>query len=1242
MTDDRTRDEAATDTDIGTDATMAPPDASDGTAATIAAPVATPVPSQPVVEGANATLLGAPPAPRLPARRQRRTSGGSLAEEMRGASADRLHEVDRDEYEVMGEFARGGLGRIFRALDHRSGRIVAIKEVLRADNDIVVRFAREALVTANLQHPSIVPVYEIGRWPSGEPFFAMKLVSGKSLDELVKAATSTAERLALLPHVIDVADALAYAHSEHIIHRDLKPANVLVGAYGETVVIDWGLAKNLVTGEETRELPTTPSMDDGRMVHADPTDSSETIAGAVVGTPAYMAPEQARGEPLDERADVYAIGAMLYQILGGARPYASARTVEEILLQIIEGPPRPLREFAPELPRELIAIVEKAMAPDARHRYADAKGLAADLRRFSTGQLVAAHQYSAWQLISRWVRANRAVVATASVAVVALALFGAYSVHRIRSERDEASRQRGLAISEQHVAEHRLGEGLQELARQALVANAPERALPLLVGAFAAQPEGQPILRVLAARAVGAYQGLTSTVIADDATFSAQPIADGSLIVAAGNDNKLTAWDARTGAPRWRVDGPHHALLSPDEKRVLGAAGNELMICAVADGTKTNRWPIGSAAATPSAELFEVLAWSPDGAMIAAGGGDGTIVVAGTSSSSLVSIANAHAGKIRAVEFSPDGKRIASGGDDGQVRIWQVDGIAANSHALATLPANKGAITIEWLDDDHVIVADLAGGASEWSISSKAVVQHFDHGDPLYGATLSPDHSTLATYAQDERVMVWDVGSGAKLATLGNHGPGVNQAIWVDASRATNSGDDAYRLVTSDESGVARVWQARRGALVQTLPSADNIFSLAQSHGRVVISGRGRRIRLWDVAAMNGLRAIGRHTGRVRRALFDASGKTIYTASGDGTAAAIDVATGAIRFTVGASSPSIEAPLSAGGAPPAVDPHGMRWIDLSPDGKTIATSAEDGVVALWNAADGTPLRTVVGHVGWVRTVRFSRDGSSIITAGQDGTARRWDVASGKELLRVTGERSIQDARLSNDGSRLITLTAESPEKKRDGQPVTIWDASTGAKLSGATLENSRLAELTFDRDGMLFTAQSSGATVVDPATAKTVRVVDQSMIYSLDTSQDGASIVSGNAGGKLAMHSGRTGAMLFSWSADAHIVVFARLRADGKLLASVGGDMVVRLWDPRTGEQLDSLPPLSEPAVNLTFSPDGRQLLVGGMGGYLWLWNVGPFDGDAAALAARNECANPLRLDGTALLPATLKPCSAK
>ena len=362
-----------------------------------------------------------------------------------GDAADltRAVTIDRDMYALGAEIARGGMGRIVAARDRRLGREVAIKEVLRRDPRVERRFEREIRITARLQHPAIINVLEAGVWPTGEPFYVMKKVEGRSLDAAIDATRSIRERLGLLSHVSAVADALAYAHSRRVIHRDLKPANVLVGAFGETVVIDWGLAKDLTEtnasgddhadwiGDQDSDRSGAPSAGDATASVA-PDDvpsgiddrAGLTRAGSAIGTPAYMPPEQACGDTVDERADVYALGAMLYHVLGGQAPYADEGSAAAVIAAVTRRSPRPLRSLEPDLPRDLVTIVEKAMAREPGDRYENAGTLAHDLKRFETGQLVRAHEYSAAALVRRWMRRNRGIVATAGVAVV-IALVGA-------------------------------------------------------------------------------------------------------------------------------------------------------------------------------------------------------------------------------------------------------------------------------------------------------------------------------------------------------------------------------------------------------------------------------------------------------------------------------------------------------------------------------------------------------------------------------------------------------------------------------------------------------------------------------------------------------------------------------------------------------------------------------------------------------------------------------------------------
>ena len=217
------------------------------------------------------------------------------------------------------ELARGGMGIVYRGWDTLFNREMAVK-VLHADHacleELRWRFVKEAWITSRLQHPSIVPVYDLGEFPDGRPYFLMQLVRGQSLSKLLADRATPAEGLAHLAKVFEkVCQAMAYAHSMRIIHRDLKPSNIMLAEFGVVKVMDWGVTKDLA---ET-EIPSAVAEQE----LAEPFPPDRTSSGRVLGTPAYMAPEQARGEPVDERADVFGLGAILCEILTGKPPYGT-------------------------------------------------------------------------------------------------------------------------------------------------------------------------------------------------------------------------------------------------------------------------------------------------------------------------------------------------------------------------------------------------------------------------------------------------------------------------------------------------------------------------------------------------------------------------------------------------------------------------------------------------------------------------------------------------------------------------------------------------------------------------------------------------------------------------------------------------------------------------------------------------------------------------------------------------------
>ncbi len=366
-----------------------------------------------------------------------------------------------ERYRLGAELGRGGMGRVVEAFDTLLGRTVAFKEVLpNAAGSLARRFRREVEITARLEHPSIVPLYDAGTTPDGRPYYVMRRVTGQPLDQLIGKTRSLADRTAFLPNMLAACEAIAHAHKRGVIHRDLKPGNILVGELGETVVIDWGLAKIVGEKDFSTNQPTVPSS----------ADSLQTQIGSVFGTPGFMAPEQARGEELDTAGDVFALGACLYHVLAG-RPPVKGTSATEVIASTLKHEIKPLRDVAEGVPAELAAIVGKALAYEAKQRYANAGELAEDLRRYTTGQLVAAHDYTRVQRLVRFARRNRAPLSVAALALAGVAVVSWIGVHSVMKERDVANAARAEAIAKGEQAQKQAAE-LARRADQLIVARA--------------------------------------------------------------------------------------------------------------------------------------------------------------------------------------------------------------------------------------------------------------------------------------------------------------------------------------------------------------------------------------------------------------------------------------------------------------------------------------------------------------------------------------------------------------------------------------------------------------------------------------------------------------------------------------------------------------------------------------------------------------------------------------------------
>ena len=448
-------------------------------------------------------------------------------------------------YRFGAELGRGGMGRVVEAFDTQLGRTVALKEVLPTGGaNVVKRFQREVQITARLEHASIVPLYDAGRTSDGRPFYVMRKVGGRPLDQLIAKARGLPERLALLPNVAAAIDAIAHAHRRGVIHRDIKPQNILVGELGETVVIDWGLAKVL---GETHDDADDNAIDALAPIVPSAADSLKTQLGAVFGTPGFMAPEQARGEELDPRGDVFALGATLYHLLAGKPPVAGT-SATEMIASTMKSEIVPITHVTPGVPAELATIIAKALAGEAKDRYASAGALAEDVHAFLTGQLVAAHRYTRYQRIARFARRHRAALAVAASAAVAVAALAWFSVARIITERDAARAARGeaevqRATAEQSAAEAKLrADQLLVAHARTLVATNPTEAIASLKQLESSSPAVLDEARALARSAValGVAWGLPSL---DGPTLTFAMTRDGKRLVQTNRAGDLQVVD---------------------------------------------------------------------------------------------------------------------------------------------------------------------------------------------------------------------------------------------------------------------------------------------------------------------------------------------------------------------------------------------------------------------------------------------------------------------------------------------------------------------------------------------------------------------------------------------------------------------------------------------------------------------------------------------------------------------------
>jgi serine/threonine protein kinase/tetratricopeptide (TPR) repeat protein len=429
-------------------------------------------------------------------------------------------------FRVLRPHAHGGLGAVFVALDTELHREVALKQILdhHADDPISrQRFLLEAEVTGGLEHPGVVPVYGLGAYADGRPYYAMRFIQGDSLKQAIdrfhsdeglqnypgRSASGGLELRKLLRRFTDVCNAIAYAHSRGVLHRDIKPGNVIVGRYGETLVVDWGLAKAVGRAD----LGSAPGVQ--TLVPSSSSGLAETLPGSALGTPSYMSPEQAAGEldRLGPRSDVYSLGATLYCLLTGKPPFLGDDP-GLILRQVQQGELPAPRTLDPTIDRALEAVCLKAMALQPEDRYASPRELAEDVERWMADEPVAARREPFSRRARRWARRNRTAVAAALVALGA-GVVGLGAVAGVQSRANRALRKANDATK-------------QALAQSEESRKQAEAVSTFLVGAFRSPDPW------LTGRDVKVADVLDRASAELDEKFAGAPVTKGALLDALG------------------------------------------------------------------------------------------------------------------------------------------------------------------------------------------------------------------------------------------------------------------------------------------------------------------------------------------------------------------------------------------------------------------------------------------------------------------------------------------------------------------------------------------------------------------------------------------------------------------------------------------------------------------------------------------------------------------------------------
>jgi WD40 repeat protein/serine/threonine protein kinase len=974
------------------------------------------------------------------------------------------------DYELLEEIASGGMGTVFRARQMSLNRLVAIKLIsvgAMASSDMVKRFKIEAETAAGLSHPNIVPIHEIGE-QSGQHFFSMKLIEGPTLKQALGRKPMDVRQAAQL--LAAVSRAVHFAHQRGVLHRDLKPSNMLLDDTGAPHLTDFGLAKLIEQ------------------------DSVLTRTNEVMGTPAYMSPEQARGDTkaVTTAADVYGLGAVLYETLTGKPPFAGGTSVETIR-QVLDEEPVPPSLFNRGVNRDLETICLKCLEKAPSRRYGSAQEVADELDRFLADAPIQARPVSAPKKLWRWCRRNSALSGSLALILLLLLVVAIGSpIALLRISRAQRDSEENLYVANIHLANEALEahdlfkaqsylERIESSPRQSMLRGWEWRYLKtrcrgdylMILGrheswisAIAGSSDGRWLATIDEDGLVKVWDWTTHREVAAWPAHPTTPrlrppnhrlhalvfTPDSETLITTGQDRTVRFW--RAGS--WQATSILQGLTNSVQRLAISPDGGSL-----ATGDLRGQVCLWNLRSDPPAilarentrlrVLFSALAFAPDGNHLLAGAAEQPVVQLDISDPRDIREAAVLEDSAIPLVTSPDGRWLATVGTDRHlIRLWEFPGPNAG-RTMKVQGDIVGALAFS-PDGKTLASGQHDGQITLWNLPDyPKSVRLLGHQTMVTGLAFSTDGRALASTSYDKTVRLWDTARDDLGGTVFSHGGRVRAVAFSPDSRRVasmanepaNASDPSARLRFS-----LRIWQVQGGGAFIGVTNASAPFG-----GNVAFSPDGNEVAVDDHENVHFYRA-----SSLEPVYRTHKTHAIYLP--DGSGGFYRYGRQVFRRNLGEVSDTnfIEAPAA------------VVSLAVSPDSRTLACGLADGDIHFADARDRKVLAKLSGHEDWVTSLAFSPDGRTLASASWDRHLGLWDVTSGQIKTMVPAHQGgISMVSFSPDGGTIATCG-------EDGT-VRLWNPRRLEEAAVLHGHSTAVNGVAFSPDGQWLASASDDGTV---------------------------------------------------------------------------------------------------------------------------------------------------------------------